>query len=156
MFYTDDRRPQRSPWFAGAHPVMIPFGCTPAPYYDADPACPGGQGFHHGTDVAMPCGTPLRAGRPAEVLDNASLGSAYGVDPVLLRVDGHDVVIGHTTEVYVAPGDRLRSGERFALAGDSGAPDGCHLHFEVRPAGGGYTAAIDPAPLLALRVRGGP
>lgn len=156
VFYTDDRTPQRSPWFAGAHPVMIPFGCTPAPYYDPDPACSGGQGFHHGIDVAMPCGTPLLAARPAEVLDNASLGSAYGVDPVLLRVAGYDVVIGHTTEVYAEPGATVPRGQRFALAGDSGAPDGCHLHFEVRPAGGSYLEAVDPAPLLALHVGDGP
>lgn len=151
VFYTEDRTPQRSPWFAGAHPVMIPFGCTPAPYYDPDPACSGGQGFHHGTDVAMPCGTPLLAARRAQVLDNASLGTAYGVDPVLLRVDDRDVVIGHTTEVYVEPGETVRAGDRFALAGDSGAPDGCHLHFEVRPAGGSYLEAVDPAALLSLR-----
>ncbi|NYJ01247.1 murein DD-endopeptidase MepM/ murein hydrolase activator NlpD [Nocardioides thalensis] len=155
-FYTDDRTPQRSPWYAGAHPVMIPFGCTPAPYYDPDPACTDGQGFHHGIDVAMPCGTPLLAARPAQVLDNASLGSAYGSNPVLLRVDGQDVVIGHTTEVYVEPGETVARGERFALAGDSGAPDGCHLHFEVRPAGGSYLDAVDPASLLSLHVRGGP
>ncbi|HWJ81046.1 MAG TPA: M23 family metallopeptidase [Nocardioides sp.] len=156
VFYTDDRRAWTSPWFGGAHRIMIPFGCTPAPYYDPDPTCPDGQGKHHGIDVAMPCGTPLTAGRPAEVLDHAALGSAYGVDPVLLRVGGQDVVIGHTTRVFVAPGDHLAPGERFALAGDSGAPDGCHLHFEVRPAGADYTAAVDPRPLLGLTVAGRP
>jgi hypothetical protein len=36
-FYTGDRRPRTSPWFTGRHRVMIPFGCTPAPYYDPDP-----------------------------------------------------------------------------------------------------------------------
>jgi murein DD-endopeptidase MepM/ murein hydrolase activator NlpD len=132
---------------------MIPFGCTPAPYYDPDPECPEGQGFHHGIDVAMPCGTPLLARRAADVLDNAGLGSAYGVDPVLLRVAGQDVVIGHTTRVLVEPGEQVAAGERFALAGDSGAPDGCHLHFEVRPAGGSYLEAVDPSALLALRPR---
>jgi murein DD-endopeptidase MepM/ murein hydrolase activator NlpD len=44
----------------------------------------------------------------------------------------------------------VRRGQRIALAGDSGAPDGCHLHFEVRRAGGGLSSAVDPAPWLDL------
>jgi murein DD-endopeptidase MepM/ murein hydrolase activator NlpD len=155
-FYTDDHHWYTSPWFAGRHQIMVPFGCTSAPYYDPDPTCPDGRGKHHGIDVAMPCGTPLLAGRPATVLDHSALGSAYGVNPVLLRVGGQDVVIGHTVHVFVQPGDHVAAGERFALAGDSGAPDGCHLHFEVRPAGADYTAAVDPHALLGLSVAGRP
>ena len=150
-FFTDDRTRWTSAWFAGEHRVMIPFGCTPAPYYDPDPGCSDGRGFHHGVDVAIPCGVPLRAGHPALVLDHAALGPAYGTNPVLLRVGGQDVVIGHTTRVYVEPGDRLARGDVFARVGDSGAPDGCHLHFEVRPADGDYTTAVDPLPLLGLQ-----
>lgn len=149
-FFSDDHTRWSSPWFAGEHRVMIPFGCTPAPYYDPDPDCPDGEGFHHGVDVAIPCGVPLRAGHPALVLDPRPLGAAYGRNPVLLRIGEQDVVIGHTTRVYVEPGDRVARGELFARVGDSGAPDGCHLHFEVRPADGGYTSAVDPLPLLSL------
>jgi len=65
--------------------------------------------------------------------------------------DGFDVVIGHTRKVFVGPGDRVRRGALFARVSDSGAPDGCHLHFEVRRPGGGVSAAVDPATLLALR-----
>lgn len=130
---------------------MIGFGCTNAPYYSPDPACSGGNGFHHGIDVAIPCGTPLRAGRAATVLDNSSLGPAYGDQPVLLRVAGRDVVIGHTRQVSVEVGDRLERGEKFAVASDAGAPDGCHLHFEVRRPGTGVGGAVDPAGLLGLR-----
>ena len=155
-FYTDDHRWYSSPWFAGRHQVMVPFGCTAAPYYDPDPTCPGGHGKHHGIDVAMPCGTPLLAGRAATVLDHSALGPAYGVNPVLLRVGDQDVVIGHTVHVFVQPGDHVAAGDRFALAGDSGAPDGCHLHFEVRPAGADYTDAVDPHSLLDLTVAGAP
>ena len=81
-------------------------------------------------------------------------GPAYGVDPVRLRIDGpdgpRDVLLGHTRTVFVHPGQQVRRGQRLALASDSGAPDGCHLHFEVRPPGGGYTTAVDPARWLRL------
>ena len=150
-FFSSDRRRHTSPWYPGPARVMSPFGCTPAPYYSPDTSCPDGQGFHHGIDVALPCGTPLRAGRAAIVLDHDALGPAYGVNPVLLRVDGYDVVIGHTRRVPVEPGDRVRQGAEFARVSDSGAPDGCHLHFEVRRPGGGVSAAVDPAALLGLR-----
>ena len=154
-FWTNDKTFYTSPWFAGAHRIMVPYGCTAAPYYDHDPRCPGVQGFHHGLDVAMPCGTPLYAGKRVRVVDHSGLGPAYGENPVLLRNRklGFDLVIGHTRKVFVEPGDRVRRGEIFARANDSGAPDGCHLHFEVRAIGGGLDTARWPRPLLALAPR---
>jgi murein DD-endopeptidase MepM/ murein hydrolase activator NlpD len=136
---------------------MIGFGCNTAPWYSHDERCAGDQGFHHGIDVAMSCGTPLLAGTPGVVLPldaPGSPGTAYGLTPVRLRVDGpdgsYDVLLGHTREVLVRPGERVSVGQRIAVASDSGAPDGCHLHFEVRPAGGDVSTAVDPAPWLAL------
>lgn len=152
-FYTTDKAWHTSPWFAGAHQVMIGYGCNASPWYSHDPRCPGREGFHHGIDVAMPCGTPLRSAVDGVVLDPSAPGapgSAYGVHPFRIRSDDHDILIGHTVTVFVHPGERVRTGQRIALAGDSGAPDGCHLHFEVRRAGGGLSTATDPAPLLRL------
>jgi murein DD-endopeptidase MepM/ murein hydrolase activator NlpD len=157
QFFTDDRGWYRSPWYAGAHRVMIGFGCNTAPWYSHDARCPGDQGFHHGVDVAMSCGTPLFAGVAGKVLPldaPGSPGSAYGVSPVRLRVDGPggavDVLLGHTRKVFVHAGERVRAGQRLALASDSAAPDGCHLHFEVRPAGGDVATAVDPASWMEL------
>ena len=159
QFYTSDKHWYRSPWFAGQHQIMIGFGCNGSPWYDHDPACPGTEGFHHGIDVAMPCGTRLRAGHAGTVLSPSAPGTpgpAYGVNPFRIRFKGpggavRDILIGHTRTVYVHPGDHVRRGQLIALASDSGAPDGCHLHFEVRPKGGGYTTAIDPTRWLKLK-----
>ena len=132
---------------------MIDYGCTVAPYYDPDPRCPGQQGFHHGIDVALPCGTPLFAAVPGVVLDPSTIGTpgaAYGERPFRIRTESVDVLIGHARRVLVEPGERVRKGQRIALASDSAAPDGCHLHFEVRRHGGGVSDAVDPAPLLQL------
>jgi murein DD-endopeptidase MepM/ murein hydrolase activator NlpD len=152
-FYTRDKAWHTSPWFAGAHRVMIGFGCNTAPWYSHDRRCPGRQGFHHGIDVAMPCGTRLFSAVDGVVLDPSAPGapgSAYGVHPFRIRSGGHDLLIGHTIHVFVRPGQRVHPGQRIALAGDSGAPDGCHLHFEVRAAGGGLSTAVDPARWLEL------
>ena len=156
-FYGADTTSHTSPWFAGAHRVMIGFGCTVAPYYDHDPRCPGHEGFHHGIDVAMPCGTPLRSDVDGVVLSPSSPGTpgpAYGVHPFRIRTGRYDVLVGHARRVYVHPGERVHVGQPIALSSDSGAPDGCHLHFEVRRAGEGLTGAVDPANLLRLAQAG--
>jgi murein DD-endopeptidase MepM/ murein hydrolase activator NlpD len=152
-FYTSDHTRHTSPWFAGSQRIMIGYGCNTAPWYSHDPRCPGREGFHHGIDVAMPCGTPLFSGVSGVVVDPASSGApgpAYGVHPFRIRSGDHDILIGHAIHVFVHPGERVHPGQRIALVGDSGAPDGCHLHFEVRRAGGGLDAALDPAPMLGL------
>ncbi|SDC67986.1 Peptidase family M23 [Nocardioides lianchengensis] len=155
VFYTADKTRYTSPWFRGAHRIMIPFGCTRAPYYSPDPRCRDGRGFHHGLDVAMPCGTRLFARTRLRVVDNSSLGPAYGANPLLLRSrsQGFDVVIGHTRQVYVERGDLVRRGQLIARASDDGAPDGCHLHFERRAVGGGLSTAVAPRKLLRLERR---
>ena len=154
-FYTSDTQHYTSPWFRGAHRIMIPFGCTAAPYYSADSRCRDRHGFHHGIDIAMPCGTPLYAGRRLRVVSNRTLGPAYGKNPLLLRshTAGFDLVIGHTRTVYVKPGQLVPAGTLIARASDSGAPDGCHLHFERRAVGGGLSTATKPRSLLALTPR---
>jgi murein DD-endopeptidase MepM/ murein hydrolase activator NlpD len=133
---------------------MIGYGCTVAPYYAHDQRCPGRRGFHHGVDVAMPCGTRLFSSVRGHVVDPASAGApgtAYGTHAFRIRTrSGVDVLIGHVRKVYVAPGDVVRRGRLVARAGDQGAPDGCHLHFEVRRAGGGLSTAVNPAAYLRL------
>ena len=155
VFYSHDHTRYRSPWFAGAHRIMVPFGCTSAPYYSPDPRCAHQHGFHHGIDVAMRCGTPLYAAVRLRVVSHANLGPAYGDNPVLLRSRrrGFDLVIGHTQRVYVHPGDVVRRGAMFARANDQGAPDGCHLHFEQRAVGGDLSTAVWPRKLLRLTPR---
>ena len=154
-FYTHDRTRYTSPWFDGGHRIMVPFGCTVAPYYSPDPRCRDDRGFHHGLDVAMRCGTKLTARFGFRVMSNDSLGPAYGSRPLLIRNRhrGWDVVIGHTRRVYVHAGQWVRRGTVFARASDNGAPDGCHLHFEQRAVGGGLDTAVWPRALLGLKPR---
>ncbi len=155
-FYSRDKTHYSSPWWAGEHRTMIGYGCTRAPYYPPDPRCTGGHGFHHGIDFAMPCGTRLFAGRGGRVVSHSALGPAYGTNPLLFRNRrlGVDFLLAHTERVYVRPGDRIRRGDLVARANDSAAPDGCHLHFEVRSVGGGVDDALRPQPHLDLQGAG--
>lgn len=155
-FWVRDKHRYGSPWYAGNRRKMINFGCTRAPYYDPSPRCRGGRGFHHGLDLAMPCGTKLYAGTAGRVVHpsaRGSLGTAYG--PWAFRIRNRhfdrDFVIGHVRKVFVRPGERVRRGELIARASDAGAPDGCHLHFEARPISGSYDSAVRPTTYLRLR-----
>ncbi len=152
-FWTHDHHRYTSPWFAGAHRIMIPYGCTKAPYYSPDARCPHHEGFHHGIDVAMRCGTKVFAATRGVVLSPSAPGTpgpAYGAKAFRVRHAGHDFLFGHVRRVYVRPGQHVRPGELIARSGQLGAPDGCHLHFEVRHAGGGLDATVVPRSFLRL------
>ena len=142
--YTRDHRYYSSPWYAGAWQEMIPFGCTRAPYYPRDASCPRARpGKHHGIDVFMPCGTRIRSAVKGRVVQ-PNLGPAYGRYGLKIRSGRFDFVIGHARRLLVRPGQRVRPGQVVARSGRLAAPDGCHLHFEKRPAGAGYLSAVDP------------
>jgi murein DD-endopeptidase MepM/ murein hydrolase activator NlpD len=149
-WWSDDHHCYTSPWYAGVHKIMVGFGCTAAPYYSHDPRCAGQEGFHHGIDIDMPAGTPIYSAVNGVVVSDANDGPAYGTQPVKIRVDGYDILLAHMERRYVTVGDVVHVGELVGLAGQSGAPDGPHLHFEVRPAGDNYTGAVDPIGWLRL------
>ncbi|NNG18716.1 M23 family metallopeptidase [Naumannella sp. ID2617S] len=148
-FFSTDQTRYGSPWYAGRHRVMIGFGCTEAPYYNPDPRCPGRQGFHHGVDVAIPCGNPLYAGVSGRVV-LGGLGSAYGSKAFRIRTERAEVIVGHVQRVSVSDGQRVEVGTPIGEVGDLGAPDGCHLHLEQRGVGGGVSSATDPGRVLGL------
>lgn len=158
-FWVKDTNYYRSDWYAGKHRKMIAYGCTRAPYYDPAPRCKKDRGFHHGIDIAMPCGTRLFAGFRGTVVRPTSpgaLGPAYGTNAFRLRNSRmeKDFVIAHVRKVFVQPGDHVARGTLIARASDAGAPDGCHLHFEVRPAAQGYGASVAPKDYIGLRRAG--
>ncbi len=150
-FWTTDRRCYTSRWFAGAHRRMIPYGCTSAPWYAPSPRCSGRKGFHHGLDLAMPKGTRVYAGVAGRVVTRG-IGSAYGDRAVIIRSRGRDVLLGHLSRRVVSHGDRVRKGDLVGRSGARGAPDGPHLHVEVRPARGSYRDAVSPRRVLRLKV----
>jgi murein DD-endopeptidase MepM/ murein hydrolase activator NlpD len=148
--FTKDHHYYSSPWYDGAWQEMIGFGCTKAPYYTRDLSCPRSKpGKHHGIDTFMPCGNKVRSAVKGHVVRNPAVGSAYGTLGLVIRHSRYDFVIGHARRLKVGPGEHVEPGQLIARSGKNGAPDGCHLHFEKRPAGQGYTSAINP--LKSLR-----
>lgn len=110
--------------------------------YRLDPFT-GRRAFHHGLDLGLPTGTPVRAtadGRVAAVERQRGLG-------LLVRIDhgqGLQTVYGHLERTLVKRGEPVRRGSLIALSGNSGRSTAPHLHYEVRRDG----RPVDPRPFL--------
>lgn len=101
---------------------------------------------HSGIDIPAEAGSPVLAAGDGTVVW-AGWGLFYGVpdkrdDPyglaVAIRHDfGRDglplyTVYAHMQQVDVVVGQRVKTGERLGLVGQTGFTTGVHLHFEVR------------------------
>ncbi|MGA9381737.1 MAG: M23 family metallopeptidase [Phormidium sp.] len=92
----------------------------------------GEKGFHAGTDIGAPMGTPVLAAHAGRVALADFLGG-YGLAVVLRHnQDAQETRYGHLSEVAVKPGDWVEQGTVIGRVGDSGNTNGPHLHFEVR------------------------
>lgn len=153
-FWTDDTTCYTSAWFSGVHRIMIGFGCNHSPWYKPSPDCPGRQGVHHGIDIDMPVGTPVRSAVEGTALVRPSTaGKAYGEHALVIRTKGRDILLGHMSRLDVRDGQQVSPGDELGRSGMSGVEsmDGPHLHLEVRPVGATYTGAVDPSEVLALQ-----
>jgi murein DD-endopeptidase MepM/ murein hydrolase activator NlpD len=104
------------------------------------------SGPHPGLDIAVPIGTPIRAaggGKIVEVGNDAKYGRFVRIE----HRDGFETLYAHASEVLVKQGEKVPSGRRIALSGNSGQSTAPHLHFEVRQAG----AAVDPMLLITKK-----
>lgn len=147
-------------WWRGQFPITQSFGCTDFGYEAREPwrRCPPGlPKFHDGIDVGMRCGTALIApGRLTVVSVGGSEQQSFGPFYPRLRLpSGYDILLGHVQRTVVRPGQVVSAGSPIAYVGTFGYSTGCHLHFEVRPAGGGWGSAVEPSAFLdAAPLRG--
>ena len=87
--------------------------------------------MHAGLDVAAAPGSPIYA--PADgVVSFAGYDPGYGK---LVSIDhGYGVVtrFGHTSQIYVEVGQKIKRRDIVAAVGTTGRSTGPHLHYEVR------------------------
>ena len=85
---------------------------------------------HYGIDIALPVGTPVLAPAAGTI----TLVEDLYFSGVTLMIDhGHGIMstLLHLSEVLVAPGTRVRKGQKIALSGNSGRSTGPHLDWRV-------------------------
>ena len=142
---TGDQRPQ----------TYFPYGATGGGKYR----------LHHGVDYMNPAGTRILAsGAGTVIVAGNDLQTVYGLKPdfygnlVIQELDqrfqGQPVYLlyGHMSEIKVAAGQHLETGELVGLVGMTGVAVGPHVHLEVRLGANAYDSTRNPV----LWLRPGP
>lgn len=100
-------------------------------------------GYHTGVDIDGECGDPIWSATAGKVVQSGWNGS-YGFSATI-RTDGHDLMYCHmTSHPKVRVGQQVAPKTPLGNMGDTGNSYGCHLHFEVRPAGASYGSDVNP------------
>ena len=102
--------------------------------------------FHRGLDFANGCGAPIYAAHSGRV-DAAFYNGGYGNYIRIQHGGGVATGYGHISRYAVSHGQHVSAGQVIAYAGNTGASQGCHLHFEVYINGG----TTNPYPFLQAR-----
>jgi murein DD-endopeptidase MepM/ murein hydrolase activator NlpD len=92
------------------------------------------QGRHPGIDFWIPIQTKLLAvAHGVVVYAGPTNGAPFGGSPPMIAIVRYGsvyAIYGHSSQVLVQRGQRVRPGDVVSLSGDFGGP---HLHFELRP-----------------------
>jgi len=104
----------------------------------------GQTAMHEGVDFMAEPGTPILAagaGIVAKVERHPEYGNMVEID----HGDGLTTRYAHASQIFVKPGELVKSNHRIAAVGSTGRSTGPHLHFEVRLKG----VAQNPSRFLA-------
>jgi len=94
---------------------------------------------HKGVDLAAPEGTPFAAVHDGVVVV-AEWRSGYGNMIMIDHGGGLATVYGHSSQLLVKAGDKVKAGQIIALTGNTGFSTGPHLHLEIHVNG----EAVEP------------
>jgi murein DD-endopeptidase MepM/ murein hydrolase activator NlpD len=109
-------------------PISSPFGWRMSPFRA------GVREFHYGLDIAVPEGTPVQTTKSG-IVTFVGYDSGYGNRVEISHGDGWLTLYGHNSRILVKVGQTVAKGDIIALAGNTGASTGPHIHYEVRKNG---------------------
>lgn len=136
-----------SAWLAGDFPVTQAYGCTDFLAEGPDPRHPECAAFHNGIDLGVGCGHPIWSQVNGHVVQRGVYGG--GPNALIIRSGNWDIWLLHMQAASVNVGDSVSMGQHIADVGTMGFSTGCHLHFQVNPAGGSYRTSVDPTAWLS-------
>ncbi len=104
-----------------------------------------GHRMHHGVDLKLYTGEPVRAVFDGKVRVKHNSGRrGYGKYYIIRHTNGLETVYGHLSKHIVKAGQIVKAGDIIGLGGNTGRSTGSHLHFEARFCG----IAINPQMLF--------
>ena len=86
---------------------------------------------HHGLDVIVPQGTPVKAPDDGTVTEVVRASKGDGNVLSIQHAGDYTTRYLHLGEIYVSVGQKVRKGSRIASVGMSGNSYAPHLHYEV-------------------------
>ncbi len=89
------------------------------------------EGNHKGIDIAADYGQAIVAAADGTVI-LSDWYSGYGKAVVIDHGRGITTVYGHSNELLVSEGKKVKKGDLIARVGSTGRSTGPHLHFEIR------------------------
>jgi murein DD-endopeptidase MepM/ murein hydrolase activator NlpD len=109
-----------------------------------------GAEWHAGIDIGTLRSLDVVAAAPGVVEEIGYAPRFDGYGNIVLVDMGHglEALYAHLSDVGVAVGVQVATGQLLGLAGCTGYCTGTHLHFEVRSHG----VAFDPSPLLPATI----
>jgi murein DD-endopeptidase MepM/ murein hydrolase activator NlpD len=99
--------------------------------------------LHSGIDIGASYGMPIYAAADGVVVEAGWTGG-YGKAVIIDHGNGIATLYGHSSAIYVSPGQPVKRGQLIAATGATGFATGPHLHFEVRVNG----TPVDPLAYL--------
>ena len=105
----------------------------------------GRVGFHYGVDLQADYGDQVAAAGDGLVLRSGWRGG-HGLQVVVAHRHGFRTSYSHLSQISVAPGARVGTGEPIGLVGNSGRSTGPHLHLEVQKHG----RNLDPLEVIGV------
>jgi murein DD-endopeptidase MepM/ murein hydrolase activator NlpD len=97
-------------------------------------------GYHTGADYAAPKGAKCVAVRGGSIRSGSD--PSFG-QYLVLRTGKYDYWYCHLSGRAVTSGS-VKAGQKIGEVGSTGNATGPHLHFEKRPAGGGFGSDVRP------------
>ena len=94
---------------------------------------------HHGLDIAVPVGTPIKTTMDGQVIHAGWNNQGYG-NLVIVQNGEYRTYYAHLSSIPVSVGDSVGAGTTIGLSGNTGNSTGPHLHYEIRR----DQVAIDP------------
>lgn len=124
---------QRRNFFGNRFCISQFFGNTP--FATANPQIYN-WGGHTGIDIAAPIGTPVRTSLSGVVLDTGNTDLvrgcySFGKWVMIVHGNGLSTLYAHLSEIDVARGQSVVTGQVIGLSGMTGFATGPHLHFGV-------------------------
>ena len=103
--------------------------------------------YHSGVDIANSSGPDVVAAASGTVVTAGWNAGGYGTYVVIDHGNGYKTLYGHMANgsTIVQAGQVVRQGQKLGRMGSTGRSTGTHLHFEIKPAAGGF---VDPLSML--------